>query len=232
MVKSPNGYPMQSPYVAVANKQVDIMVPDRRRVRHDALLPDPHPGRRAAAGGPLRGVPARPWLEATARDDPVTAYARAVAEGQILTNRLVRLACERHLDDLASAAARGLRFDLAGGPARDRLLRLPAPLQGRVGRRRPSRSLPGRRSSSAACSAGSASDGLRRFRTAYCAVPRKNGKSTLSAGIGALPAGRRRRAGRRDLLRRNHPRPGADRVRRGQAHGRLARPRSSAGSRC
>ena len=26
MVKSPNGYPMQSPYVAVANKQVDIMV--------------------------------------------------------------------------------------------------------------------------------------------------------------------------------------------------------------
>jgi len=26
-------------------------------------------------------------------------------------------------------------------------------------------------------------DGLRRFRTAYCAVPRKNGKSTLSAGI-------------------------------------------------
>src|SRR5688572_10690474 len=26
MVKSPNGYPMQSPYVAVANKQVEIMV--------------------------------------------------------------------------------------------------------------------------------------------------------------------------------------------------------------
>lgn len=26
MVKSPNGYPMQSPYVALANKQVDIMV--------------------------------------------------------------------------------------------------------------------------------------------------------------------------------------------------------------
>ncbi len=25
MVKSPNGYPMQSPYVALANKQVDIM---------------------------------------------------------------------------------------------------------------------------------------------------------------------------------------------------------------
>jgi P27 family predicted phage terminase small subunit len=26
MVKSPNGFPMQSPYVAVANKQVDVMI--------------------------------------------------------------------------------------------------------------------------------------------------------------------------------------------------------------
>jgi P27 family predicted phage terminase small subunit len=26
MIKSPNGFPMQSPYVAAANKQVDIMV--------------------------------------------------------------------------------------------------------------------------------------------------------------------------------------------------------------
>jgi phage terminase large subunit-like protein len=36
-----------------------------------------------------------------------------VAEGRILTNHLVRLACERHLEDLASASARGLHFDLA-----------------------------------------------------------------------------------------------------------------------
>jgi phage terminase large subunit-like protein len=35
-----------------------------------------------------------------------------VIEGQVLTNRLVRLACERHLDDLGSAGTRGLRFDL------------------------------------------------------------------------------------------------------------------------
>jgi phage terminase large subunit-like protein len=44
--------------------------------------------------------------------DPVTAYARSVAAGRILTNRLVRFACERHLEDLSSAGARGLRFDL------------------------------------------------------------------------------------------------------------------------
>jgi hypothetical protein len=35
-----------------------------------------------------------------------------MTEGQILTNRLVGLACERHLADLSSAGARGLRFDL------------------------------------------------------------------------------------------------------------------------
>jgi hypothetical protein len=47
------------------------------------------------------------------RDDPVTAYASAVAEGRVLTNRLIRLACERHLEDPTSGAARGLRFDPA-----------------------------------------------------------------------------------------------------------------------
>ena len=117
------------------------------------------------------------------RDDPVTAYARAVAEGQILTNRLVRLACERHLDDLSSATARGLRFDTAAarhaidffgflrhskGEWAGQTFAL-APWQAFV----------------VGCLFGwQRSDGLRRFRTAYCAVPRKNGKSTLSAGIG------------------------------------------------
>jgi P27 family predicted phage terminase small subunit len=50
MVKSPNGYPMQSPYVAVLNKQVDIMVriaaefgmtpSSRTRIRTGARPPD------------------------------------------------------------------------------------------------------------------------------------------------------------------------------------------------
>jgi phage terminase large subunit-like protein len=117
------------------------------------------------------------------KDDLVSAYARAVAEGRILANRLVRLACVRHLEDLASASARGLRFDLTAarhaidffgflrhskGEWAGQTFAL-APWQAFVvgclfGWHRP--------------------DGLRRFRTAYCAVPRKNGKSTLSAGIG------------------------------------------------
>jgi P27 family predicted phage terminase small subunit len=50
MVKSPNGYPMQSPYVAVANKQVEIMVriaselgmtpSSRTRIRVGAKTPE------------------------------------------------------------------------------------------------------------------------------------------------------------------------------------------------
>jgi phage terminase large subunit-like protein len=107
----------------------------------------------------------------------------AVAGGQILTNRLVRLACERHLDDLANGGARGLHFDLAA--ARHAIaffgfLRhskgewagetfVLAPWQAFV----------------VGCLFGwKREDSFRRFRIAYCAVPRKNGKSTLSAGIG------------------------------------------------
>ena len=43
--------------------------------------------------------------------DPVEAYARAVVGNQLVTGRLVRLACERHLRDLVDGPARGLRWD-------------------------------------------------------------------------------------------------------------------------
>lgn len=45
--------------------------------------------------------------------DPVTQYATAVVEGRIVAGRLVRLACQRHLTDLATAAARSLVWNLA-----------------------------------------------------------------------------------------------------------------------
>jgi phage terminase large subunit-like protein len=117
------------------------------------------------------------------RDDPVIAYARAVTGGQILTNRLVHLTCQRHLQDLSAAAARGLRFDRAAarhaidffgflchskGEWAGQTFEL-APWQAFV---------------VGSLFGWQRADGLRRFRTAYCAVPRKNGKSTLSAGIG------------------------------------------------
>lgn len=44
---------------------------------------------------------------------PVETYARDVVEGRIVAGQLVRLACRRHLDDLAAAVARGLVWDAA-----------------------------------------------------------------------------------------------------------------------
>ena len=48
------------------------------------------------------------------RPDPVTGYADGVISGKIVASRWVRLACERHLDDLRRAKDRkaGIRWDL------------------------------------------------------------------------------------------------------------------------
>ena len=43
--------------------------------------------------------------------DAVRAYADAVLAGEVVAGRLVRLACGRHLDDLAHGAERGLVWD-------------------------------------------------------------------------------------------------------------------------
>ena len=43
--------------------------------------------------------------------EAVADYARAVLAGEIVANRLVRLACERHLADLEAGPDRGFRFD-------------------------------------------------------------------------------------------------------------------------
>jgi len=41
---------------------------------------------------------------------PVTAYAQAVLDGEIVTGRLVKLACQRHMRDLKDGHKRGIHF--------------------------------------------------------------------------------------------------------------------------
>jgi phage terminase large subunit-like protein len=104
-----------------------------------------------------------------------------VTEGQVLTNHLVRLACDRHLEDLSCGAGRGLRFDVQAAQHAIAFFGFLRHSKGEWA---------GQTFALAPWQAfvvgslfGWQRSGLRRFRTAYCAVPRKNGKSTLSAGI-------------------------------------------------
>jgi phage terminase large subunit-like protein len=95
----------------------------------------------------------------------------------------VRLACERHLADLGSTAARGLRFDVATARHAIEFFGFLRHSKGEWAGQ--TFALARWQEFVVGCLFGwKRSDGLRRFRTAYCAVPRKNGKSTLSAGIG------------------------------------------------
>lgn len=133
----------------------------------------------------------RPARRRGAVDDPVTAYARQVVAGEILTGRPVRLACERHLRDLKrrdlvwdlAAATRSIKFfhdvlRLNGGEFEGKpfdLTPTPAPEGGHwqafvVG------SLFGWKQA----------DGTRRFRVAYIEIAKGNGKSPLAAGVGHL----------------------------------------------
>jgi phage terminase large subunit-like protein len=131
-----------------------------------------------------RSSPSAPPAPSTDAADRATAYARAVVAGEIATGRLVRLACERHLRDLETAAARGFvwsswhadrainffRFLHHGKGAKGGNVIDLEPWQcfivgGVFGWLR-------------------AATGLRRFRRATVVVAKKNGKSTMLGGIG------------------------------------------------
>ncbi len=115
--------------------------------------------------------------------DPATRYATDVVEGRVVAGRLVRLAAQRHLNDLAEGEARGLRFDPdAAQHALDFFgwLRLsegewdgkPFVLQ------------PWQEFIVGSLFGWKKADGYRRFRTAYCEIGKGAGKSPLAAGIG------------------------------------------------
>lgn len=115
--------------------------------------------------------------------DPVREYAARVVAGHEVVGRPVRLACERHLRDLDTAAERGLVWDLgramhaiaffgalrlADGEHSGEPFRLLAWQQFVVG------SLFG----------WVRDDGYRRFRTAYLEIGKGSGKTPLAAGVG------------------------------------------------
>lgn len=111
------------------------------------------------------------------------AYAHGVLDGSIPAGRLVRLATERHLRDLDEGPARGLRFDRdAAQHAIDWFGFLRHSKGEWAGQ--PFSLEPWQQFVQWVLYGWKRRDGLRRFRTAYIEVARKNGKSTLSAGNG------------------------------------------------
>jgi phage terminase large subunit-like protein len=142
------------------------------------------------SSGRSRGKPAPPsaprrWKVA-ARRSPVTRYAERVVEGKILTNRWVRLACERHLRDLDTAEERGFYFDASKATWVVQFFALLRHSTGEFAGQ------PFVLSDWQIFIVGSLfgwkkiGTGYRRFSTAYIEICRKNGKTTLAGGIALL----------------------------------------------
>lgn len=118
---------------------------------------------------------------------PAEQYARDVITGKIVACQFVILACERHLHDLEHAQKRGFYFD---PEAPKKVLRF-------IGLLRHSKGKWGRQGGDlftlepweqfiiwVAFGWKRSSNGMRRFRTIWLEVARKNGKSTLGAALG------------------------------------------------
>lgn len=114
-------------------------------------------------------------------------YARAVVAGEIIACRAVKLACKRHLDDLEKISDPEYAFKFSAKKA-NKICRFAEllPLGGRWGGKGKTLKLQPWQSFFLAAVFGwlRKADGYRRFRSAYLYIPRKNGKSFLSAVVG------------------------------------------------
>ena len=114
---------------------------------------------------------------------PVIAYMAGVLDGSVPACKAIRQAVERHQRDLVEGPKRGLHFDRA---AADFVIKFFSFLQHSKGEwaGQPFKLEPWQMFLVWVLFGWKRADGLRRFRTAYIEVPRKNGKTTLMAGLG------------------------------------------------
>ena len=122
--------------------------------------------------------------------DPVRDYAERVLSGDIVAGELVRLACQRHIDDLARSEdpAWAYAFDVDAAATAVDLFRLFAHSKGEwagqaVGLEPWQQFIVG-----SLWGWQHKATGLRRFRDAHIEVARKNGKSTTCAGLALILA--------------------------------------------
>ncbi len=110
-------------------------------------------------------------------------YVRDVLSGEQVACRWVRLACERHVRDLEEGEERGLYFDDQTAREAISFFRLLKHSKGEWAGR-PLTLEPWQQFVVASLLGWRRTDGTRRYRTAYLEVARKNGKTTLAAGLG------------------------------------------------
>ena len=121
--------------------------------------------------------------EAQIQGHPVAQYIHGVLDGSIPACRLVRLAVERHVRDLETASARGLRFDRDKAEFVLRFIQFLRHSKGEWAGQ-PLTLEPWQQFIVWVMFGWVRADGYRRFRTAYIEIARKNGKTTLVAAIG------------------------------------------------
>lgn len=115
--------------------------------------------------------------------DPVMRYADAVLSGEQAACKWVRLACERHVRDLETGDERGLYFDAQAAAIAITFFKLLKHSKGEWAGR-PVLLEPWQEFIVGSLFGWKGADGLRRFRTSYLEVARKNGKTTMAAGVG------------------------------------------------
>ncbi len=118
---------------------------------------------------------------------PVTTYAEDVVADRVLSGKLVRLACERHLRDLDHCRERGLKFEDNAAMYAIKFFGYLTHTKGEWA----GQSLvlePWQEFIIGSLFGWLREDGTRRFRVAYNEIARKNGKSLLAAGVGLLLA--------------------------------------------
>ncbi|MFL5328389.1 MAG: terminase large subunit [Gemmataceae bacterium] len=114
--------------------------------------------------------------------DPVTQYAIDVVEKRLVVGELVRHACERHLRDLARGPERGLVWNPTQAQGAIEFFKVLRHSKSKW-RGKPFELQPWQQFCVGSIWGWRKEDGTRRFRRFHNEVARKNGKSTMAAGI-------------------------------------------------
>ncbi|HGS4493585.1 TPA: terminase large subunit [Vibrio cholerae] len=120
--------------------------------------------------------------------DQAERFAKQIIAGKIPSCKYVKLACQRHFDDLESSKKKDYpyKFDKAEAQRRIDFIELLPHTKGDWAFKRQLLTLEPWQKFGIAMTFGwkRKSDGMRRFRESYWEVNRKNGKSAIAAGIG------------------------------------------------